>query len=139
MCSRMWPIRVSSGTASTSRVSTDLAFVVTIENSGDFPELNVAVTLKIESGNTKITRTEHVAAIQPTEQATVKFTNYDLPPGDMERLAKDFMRQIPFERYPDLLEHRDRHFAEGPHRHVSAFEFGLDLILDGLRKIRLSA
>ena len=73
-------IDLSSGTASTIRVSTDLAFVVTIENSGDFPELNVAVTLKIESGNTKITRTEHVAAIQPTEQATVKFTNYDLPP-----------------------------------------------------------
>ena len=65
-------------------------------------------------------------------------SNYDMPPADMERMAKDFMRQIPFERYPDLLEHRDRHFAEGPHRHVSAFEFGLDLILDGLRKIRVS-
>lgn len=64
--------------------------------------------------------------------------NYDIAPADMQRMAKDFMRQIPFDRYPDLMEHRDRHFAEGPHREVSAFEFGLDLILDGLRRITIS-
>jgi hypothetical protein len=29
-------------------------------------------------------------------------------------------------------------FADGPHRDVSAFEFGLDFILDGLEKIRLT-
>jgi AcrR family transcriptional regulator len=38
--------------------------------------------------------------------------------------------------YPYLREHGEQHFAEGPHHDVSAFEFGLDLILDGLRKIR---
>ena len=37
------------------------------------------------------------------------------------------------ERLPDLSAHVDAHFADGPHREVSAFEFGLDLILDGLR------
>jgi AcrR family transcriptional regulator len=37
-----------------------------------------------------------------------------------------------FERLPDLAAHVDAHFADGPHRQVSAFEFGLDLILDGL-------
>jgi hypothetical protein len=36
--------------------------------------------------------------------------------------------------YPRLLEHRDRHRTDGPHHDVSAFEIGLDLILDGLRK-----
>jgi AcrR family transcriptional regulator len=36
-------------------------------------------------------------------------------------------------RLPDLAAHVDAHMAEGPHREVSAFEFGLDLILDGLR------
>ena len=50
----------------------------------------------------------------------------------LQRQAETFMRAIPFERYPDLLEHRDRHLSDGPHRQVSAFEFGLDLILDGL-------
>ena len=29
--------------------------------------------------------------------------------------------------------------AEGPHHEVSAFEFGLDLILDGLKKIHDAA
>jgi hypothetical protein len=73
-------IDLSPGTASTIQVSADLAFVVTLENSGDFPELNVPVTLKIQSGNTKINRTDHVTSIQPTEQATVNFSNFDLPP-----------------------------------------------------------
>jgi AcrR family transcriptional regulator len=53
-------------------------------------------------------------------------------PEVMERL----MRTIPFDDYPYLAEHRDQHFAEGPHREASAFEFGLDMILDGLRRIR---
>jgi AcrR family transcriptional regulator len=33
---------------------------------------------------------------------------------------------------PDLQAHVDAHLADGPHREVSAFEYGLDLILDGL-------
>jgi AcrR family transcriptional regulator len=38
-----------------------------------------------------------------------------------------------FARLPDLAAHVDAHMTDGPHREVSAFEFGLDLILDGLR------
>ena len=37
--------------------------------------------------------------------------------------------------YPYLREHGDQHMSEGPHQEVSAFELGLDLILDGLRKM----
>lgn len=54
------------------------------------------------------------------------------PPDVAERLAREF----PLDEYPYLLEHRDQHLAEGPHQQVSAFELGLDLILDGLRKLR---
>jgi AcrR family transcriptional regulator len=36
--------------------------------------------------------------------------------------------------FPDLQAHADAHVREGAHRQVSAFEFGLDLILDGLRR-----
>ena len=53
-------------------------------------------------------------------------------PEIMERM----MRTIPFDDYPYLAEHRDQHLAEGPHREVSAFAFGLDMILDGLRRVR---
>ena len=52
-------------------------------------------------------------------------------------LVAEFERMIPIEIYPYLHEHGRQHLTEGgPHHEVSAFEFGLDLILDGLEKIR---
>ena len=44
------------------------------------------------------------------------------------------MATIPWEDYPRLAEHRDQHMNEGPHREASAFQVGLDLILDGLQQ-----
>jgi hypothetical protein len=72
---------LSTSTATTIKVSADLDFRVTAENSGDFPEVNVPVTLTIDAGGKPIVRTEHITAIQPTEQTTVDFTNFDLPPS----------------------------------------------------------
>ena len=48
-------------------------------------------------------------------------------------------RSITADAYPYLHEHAQQHFSEGPHREVSAFEFGLDLIVDGLKKIHDAA
>jgi AcrR family transcriptional regulator len=59
------------------------------------------------------------------------YTNTD-DPDFAERVA-EFMKKIPWDDYPSFTEHRDQHFAEGPHREVSAFDVGLDLILAGLR------
>ena len=56
-------------------------------------------------------------------------------PLDASDLAGMVDRLIPVDEYPYLHEHGKQHVSEGPHRKVSAFEFGLDLILDGLRKI----
>jgi len=50
-------------------------------------------------------------------------------------LVQRLMREFSLDGYPDLSDHRDMHLADGPHRDVNAFEFGLDLILDGLRKL----
>jgi AcrR family transcriptional regulator len=47
--------------------------------------------------------------------------------------ASRLMQSIAWEDYPQLTAHRDQHMEEGPHREVSAFEVGLDLILDGLQ------
>ena len=47
-----------------------------------------------------------------------------------------FMQRVDEGGYRHLHEHAQQHLTEGPHREVSAFEFGLDLILDGLRKVR---
>jgi AcrR family transcriptional regulator len=42
---------------------------------------------------------------------------------------------ITIDAYPYLHEHARQHFSEGAHRDVSAFEFGLDLIVDGLKTL----
>ena len=53
-------------------------------------------------------------------------------PMDDEVVAR-LMESVPWDEYPDLAEHRDQHMTDGPHREVSSFRVGLDLILDGLR------
>jgi AcrR family transcriptional regulator len=54
---------------------------------------------------------------------------------DVSEMRAMFERRITPDEYPYLREHGEQHFVEGPHHDVSAFEFGLDLILDGLRKL----
>jgi AcrR family transcriptional regulator len=51
-----------------------------------------------------------------------------------EGVVSKLMQTIPWEEYPHLAEHRDQHANDGPHRDVSAFAVGLDLILDGLQE-----
>ncbi|MDX6414461.1 MAG: hypothetical protein QOG06_327 [Gaiellaceae bacterium] len=55
---------------------------------------------------------------------------------DAAEMKDSFDRIVPAAEFPHLREHGEQHFADGPHQDVSAFAFGLDLILDGLRKIR---
>jgi hypothetical protein len=74
-------VDLSTSTATTIKVSADLDFRVTVENSGDFPEGNVPVTLTIDAGGKPIVRTDHITAISAKEQTTVDFTNFDLPPS----------------------------------------------------------
>jgi AcrR family transcriptional regulator len=57
-------------------------------------------------------------------------------PANAEELVKDFRREFPMADYPDFATHVEQHMSGGPHKGVNAFELGLDLILDGLTKIR---
>jgi len=59
-----------------------------------------------------------------------------LPPGgaDLTGLATDFLRDLPHEELPHLAAHVRQHLAGTPGG--GEFEFGLDLILDGLRRAR---
>jgi len=56
--------------------------------------------------------------------------------ADLGDMAAMFERTIDAAELPHLHEHGRQHFAEGPHRDVSAFELGLDLILRGLEPLR---
>jgi hypothetical protein len=70
---------LSPTSATTVNVSADLAFNVTVENSGDFPETNVPVTLTINAGGKPIKKTETIQGIESGQQKTVTFTNFNLP------------------------------------------------------------
>jgi len=58
---------------------------------------------------------------------------YTAIPLDAEVVSR-LMQTIPWDEYAHLAAHRDQHMSDGPHREVSAFEVGLDLILGGLEK-----
>jgi AcrR family transcriptional regulator len=60
---------------------------------------------------------------------------YTTLPMDAEAVAR-FIETVPWDEYPHLAAHRDQHMADGAHREVSAFDVGLDLILDGLEQRR---
>jgi AcrR family transcriptional regulator len=60
----------------------------------------------------------------------IAYTSTDDP--DFADRVAEFMQQIPWDDYPNFTEHRDQHMTDGPHREVSSFDVGLDLILAGL-------
>ena len=58
---------------------------------------------------------------------------YTTIPLDAEVVSR-LMQTIPWDEYAHLAAHRDQHMSDGPHREVSAFEVGLELVLDGLQR-----
>jgi AcrR family transcriptional regulator len=62
--------------------------------------------------------------------------SHSFPADQMPDLETLLERVVPEREYPHLNEHGRQHIAEGPHQDVSAFELGLDLILDGLKRMQ---
>lgn len=55
---------------------------------------------------------------------------------DLATLAQEFLRTFPRERYPYVAEHIEQHVPGNRPDDVGEFEFVLDLILDGLERLR---
>jgi hypothetical protein len=72
-------VDLSTSAPATVKVSADLSFVATVEDSGNFQELNVPVTLTIDAGGKPIVRRRTIQIIQPGQQLTVTFSKFDLP------------------------------------------------------------
>jgi AcrR family transcriptional regulator len=62
-------------------------------------------------------------------------THGPLPPdiGDVRAFID---RMVPPTTYPHLHEHAIQHLEDGPHQDVPAFEYGLDLLLESLERLR---
>jgi AcrR family transcriptional regulator len=54
-------------------------------------------------------------------------------------LAEGFLREIPADEYPYVVEHAHQHLGPASPDGKTEFEFGLDLILDGLEQLRDAA
>lgn len=52
----------------------------------------------------------------------------------LRQTATDFLKTFPVDVYPDFAEHVDQHLDPG-FTGTDSFEFGLDLILDGLQRL----
>ncbi len=72
-------VRLSTTSATTVKVSAGLTFVATVQDSGNFNEVNVPVTLTISVGSKTITKRREISLIQPAQSATVSFGNFQLP------------------------------------------------------------
>ncbi len=57
-------------------------------------------------------------------------------PGDLEEVAAGIMEQMPVEDYPHLTEMIVEHALRPGYAFADEFPFGLDLVLDGLDRVR---
>jgi hypothetical protein len=73
---------LSPSSPTTVDVSADLAFKVTFQNIGDFPERDIVVTLTVNVFNKQVaTKKQTVTSMAKGETKTVSFTNLQLPPS----------------------------------------------------------
>ncbi len=61
-------------------------------------------------------------------------TSHTYTDDQAAQLGAEFER-ITADGYPHVREHAKQHATAGPHQQVRAFDFGLDLVLEGLRRI----
>ena len=58
-------------------------------------------------------------------------------PSDVANDVRGFLdRMVPVETYPYLHEHGLQHLEDGSYKDVSAFEYGLDLLLESLERLQ---
>jgi AcrR family transcriptional regulator len=70
---------------------------------------------------------------------TLWVATINLSTDDLAELGVKFLKDFPRNQFPYVAEHIDLHIEEAKTGHgsgVSEFEFGLDLILDGLERLR---
>ena len=62
--------------------------------------------------------------------------SFEFDVKDLPSLGAAFLRALPVDQYPYLAEHVEQHLDEAVETEEGEFEFGLDLILDGLERLR---
>jgi AcrR family transcriptional regulator len=69
---------------------------------------------------------------------TLQELNFPFDPSEYAGVAKEFLPMIPADQYP-YLNALSQQVIDGTHHGLHDFQFGLELILDGLEKVRSAA
>ena len=69
------------------------------------------------------------------QQASLPFKSSE----EVVEVADSILRQFPVHEYPHLAEMAMQHVLQPGYDYADEFEFGLDLILDGLERVRHTA
>jgi hypothetical protein len=92
---------------------------------------------RLREGGLKAELVDH--AYHALDSHIIGFTLWVLPyvglAAQSPNLAQDFLETLPVDELPDLLDHIRYHMAERVDG-TPEFDFGLDLILDGLERLR---
>jgi hypothetical protein len=93
---------LSTSTQTTVTVRTNLAFQVTIEDSGNSQETGITVKLTIQqAGSDPMVKTATINFISPGEQKVVTFSNFPRPPGFSPGVIKVEVTPVPGETKTD--------------------------------------
>ncbi|HEV2789921.1 MAG TPA: TetR/AcrR family transcriptional regulator C-terminal domain-containing protein, partial [Solirubrobacterales bacterium] len=57
-------------------------------------------------------------------------------PGELAEAAESILGQFPADEYPHLAETITEHITKSGYDYADEFQFGLDLLLDGLERLR---
>jgi hypothetical protein len=89
---------LSAGTENTVEASTDLAFAVTVANSGDHQEVKIEVTLTIQQSPTPIVKKQTIDIINPGETKTVAFRDFPSVDFGERRIMRIDVDPVPGEK-----------------------------------------
>jgi len=71
--------------------------------------------------------------------APASVARYSVGAAELAGFVPTFLRELRVDEYPNFAEHVEQHLRERSADDKGAFEFGLDLILDGLERFRDTA
>ena len=66
-------------------------------------------------------------------------SEWALAPDDVAEVAQSMLQPFPLDEYPNLLAFITEHAMKPGYDYGDEFEYGLDLILDGLERLRDTA
>jgi hypothetical protein len=89
---------LSTSAENTVTASTDLAFVVTVQDSGESQEVSIPVTLTIQRSPQNIVKKATIDIINPGQQKTVTFRDLGQPPFGVKTQIKVDVQPVPGEK-----------------------------------------